>query len=401
MYDVLHGVKVIEVAAWLFAPSCGTILTDWGADVFKIEPADNGGDPYRGFFHNGPVNPTIELANRGKRSVALDLSSESGREALQRLVADADVFVTSLLPGPRGRLKIDVEDIRAANPSIVYVRASGYGFRGPDAETPGYDAAAAWARGGFADFLTPAGAQEPIPPPGGIGDCVGGLTMAGAIAAAMFKRERTGQPSVVDVSLLGAALWMNATVLMSHANPGPDGPAMQKRERGSARNPLTNNYKTKDGRWIALVVIQSDPHWRSFCEHLGRPDLFDDPRFMDFEARMTNARELVALLDDEFGSRTVADWRERLRGFTGVWDVNQAPAEVVSDPQVLANGYVVPGQGPGPALQAIASPVQFDEKALGPVPRAPEHGAHTDESLLTVGYSWDEIIAMKVAGAVL
>jgi crotonobetainyl-CoA:carnitine CoA-transferase CaiB-like acyl-CoA transferase len=225
--------------------------------------------------------------------------------------------------------------------------------------------------------------------------------MAGAVAAALFKRERTGQPSVVDVSLLGTALWMNATVLMTHANPGPEGPAMAPRDRRQPRNPLTNSYKAKDGRWIALVVIHPDPHWRNFCEHIGRMDLFDDARFVDFEARMTNAHLLVTILDEEFLSRTSAEWRKRLKGFTGVWDVNQTPAEVTIDPQVLANGYVVPGQDPGPHLQAVASPVQFDEQPLGPVPRAPEYGAHTDNTLLDAGYPWDEIIAMKVAGATL
>src|SRR5439155_7488813 len=155
---------------------------------------------------------------------------------------DADVFVTSYLPDTRARLRIDVEDVRAANPSIIYVRASGYGPRGADAETPGYDAAAAWARAGFAEYLTPPEAPDPTPPPGGIGDCVGGLTAAGAIAAALFKRERTGVASIVDTSLLGSALWMNATILMTHANPGPDGPAMQRRDRLATRNPLSNNY---------------------------------------------------------------------------------------------------------------------------------------------------------------
>jgi crotonobetainyl-CoA:carnitine CoA-transferase CaiB-like acyl-CoA transferase len=401
MYDVLSGVKVVEVAAWLFGPSCGAILADWGADVVKIEPTTNGGDPYRGFFHTGPVNPTIELANRGKRSVALDLSTSAGQETLSRLVADADVFTTSYLPASRGRLRIDVDDIRAANPSIIYVRASGYGPRGPDAETPGYDAAAAWARAGFADFLTPPEAADPIPPPGGIGDCVGGLAAAGAIAAALFKRERTGVASVVDVSLLGTALWMNATILMSHANPGPDGPVMYRRDRFTPPNPLTNNYRTKDGRWIALVVIQPDPHWRSFCEHIDHPDLVDDPRFVDFHARKAHARELVELLDAEFSKRTLAEWRERLDGFTGVWDVNQSPQEVVDDPQVLANGYITAGQDPGPAMQAVASPAQFDGQALGPVSRAPEHGQHTEELLLACGYSWDEIGALKEVEVVL
>jgi crotonobetainyl-CoA:carnitine CoA-transferase CaiB-like acyl-CoA transferase len=401
VYDVLDGVKVLEVAAWLFAPSCGTILADWGADVVKIEPPTNGGDPYRGFFHNGPVNPTIELANRGKRSVALDLASDTGHDALSRLVADADVFVTSRLPDVQRRLRITLDDIRAINPSVVYVRATGYGPRGPNAETPGYDAAAVWARGGFADWLTPEGADDPIPPPGGIGDCVGGLTMAGAISAALFKRERTGEPSVIDVSLLGSALWMNATILMSHANPGPNGPAFHTRDRLAPPNPLSNNYRTRDGRWIALVVIQPDPHWGSFCAHIDRPDLLEDPRFGDFQARMEHAEELVEILDTEFASRTLAEWRRCLDGFTGVWDVNQSPSEILEDSQVIANGYLCEADGPGPSVRAVASPVQFGEQPLGPVRRAPDHGAHSDETLLAAGYSWDQIVAMKVSGAVL
>jgi crotonobetainyl-CoA:carnitine CoA-transferase CaiB-like acyl-CoA transferase len=399
VYDVLEGVRVVEVAAWLFAPSCGAILADWGAEVLKIEPTTNGGDPYRGFFHNGPINPTIELANRGKRSVALDLSSAGGHDALLRVVSDADVFITSMLPRVQRRLRITPDDIRSANPSVIYVRATGYGPRGPDAETPGYDAAVVWARGGFADWLTPPDADDPIPPPGGIGDCVGGLTMAGAVAAALYKRERSGRAPTIDVSLLASALWMNATVVMAHANPGPNGPLFHTRDRLSPPNPLSNNYRTADGRWIALVVIQPDPHWRSFCEHLGRLDLFADPHFVDFHARMAHAHELVEILDAEFATRTVAEWRQRLEGFTGVWDVNQSPAELVDDPQVVANGYLPQGDEGGPSMRAVASPVQFDALPLGPVRRAPAHGADTDETLMDAGYSRDEIVEMKVSGA--
>ena len=401
MYDVLAGVKVVEVAAWLFAPSCGAILADWGADVVKIEQVANGGDPYRGFFHTGPVNPTIELANRGKRSVAVDLSTPGGREVLRRLLADADVFVTSLLPGSRGRLGIDVDDVRAVNPSIIYVRASGHGPQGPDAETPGYDAAVVWARSGFAAFLTPPDAPQPPPQPGGIGDCVGGLSGAAAIAAALFKRERTGRPSEVDISLLHGGVWMNATVLMMAANAGPEGSLMQLTSRREMRNPLVNTYKTKDDRWLALVVIQPDPFWRSFCEHIDRVDLVDDPRFVDFQARMANCTELIDLLDDVFGARTLGEWIDRLQTFEGVWAVNQVPDEVVEDPQVIANGYLVPGEEPGPPLTVVTAPAQFDGQALTSLRRAPEHGQHTEEVLLACGYSWDDIAELKEQSAVI
>jgi len=400
-YDVLAGVKVVEVAAWLFAPSCGAILADWGADVLKIETPHHGGDPYRGYFHPGPVNPTIELANRGKRSVALDLSTAGGRDALLRFVADADVFVTSLLPGPRARLRIEVSDIRAVNPSIVYVRASGYGTRGPEAETPGYDAAASWARAGFADFLTPPDSSQPIPPPGGIGDCVGGLTGAGAVAAALYKRATTGAPVDVDVSLLHSGMWMNATVLMMQANAGPEGSQMRRMDRRASPNPLVNSYRTKDGRWLWMVVIQPDPHWRSFCEHIGRPELIAEPRFADFHARMEHNTELIEILDEVFASATLDEWRERLRTFSGVWDVNQTPQEVVDDQQARANAFVASGVEPGPPLTAVTSPAQFDNVVMTAVPRAPEHGQHTEEVLLEHGYTWDEISALRDQGAIL
>ncbi|MGF7235259.1 MAG: CaiB/BaiF CoA transferase family protein [Frankia sp.] len=400
-YDLLAGVKVVEVAAWLFAPSCGAILADWGADVIKVEPTTNGGDPYRGFFHTGPVNPTIELANRGKRSVAVDLSTPAGREVLTRLVAEADVFVTNLLPDSRGRLGIDLADIRAANPQVIYVRASGYGPAGPDAETPGFDAAVAWARVGIAQFLTPPDASQPIHPPGGIGDCVGGLAGAGAVAAALVKRGRTGVASEVDISLLAGGMWMNATVLMMEANAGPEGSPMRGVDRRAVRNPLSNSYRTKDGRWLSMVVIQPDPHWRSFCEHVGQPEWADDPRFVDFHARMTNNRELIGLLDEVFASRGLDEWRAALSTFSGVWDVLQTPAEVVRDQQVLANGYLLAGQEPGPPLSAVASPAQFDGQPLTGARRAPEHGQHTEEILLACGYSWDDIAALKDQGAII
>ena len=400
-YDLLAGVKVIEVAAWLFAPTCGAILTDWGADVIKVEPTTNGGDPYRGYFHNGPVNPTIELANRGKRSVAIDLATPAGHEVLLQLIADADVFVTSLMSGSRGRLGINLADIRAVNPSIIYVRASGYGPRGPQAQTPGFDAAAAWARVGIAQFLTTPDAYQPTHPPGGIGDCVGGLAGAGAVAAALFKRERTGIASEVDLSLLASGLWMNATVLMMEANAGPDGSLMSRPDRRTVRNPLSNSYRTKDERWMSMVVIQPDPHWRSFCEHIGRPEWADDPRFVDFEARMTHNRELIALVDEVFASRTLEEWRAALATFTGVWDVLLTPAEVVRDPQVRANDYLVPAQEPGPPLSGVASPAQFDGQPITAVSRAPEHGQHTEEILLACGYSWDDIAALKAQGAII
>lgn len=401
MYDILKGIKVVEVASWLFAPACGAVLADWGADVIKIESVRNGGDPYRGFFNTGTVNATLELANRGKRSVALDLASTEGRDTLLKIVADADVYVTSLLPSRRAKLGLDVGDIRAANPSIIFVRASGYGPRGPDAQTGGFDVAAAWARSGIAQFITPPNAEAPVPPPGGIGDCVGGLTGAGAVAGALFKRERSGEPSVIDVSLLHSSLWMSATVLSLLANAGDDGPRQVPVGRTNARNPLMNTYRTGDGRWLWMAVIQPDPKWPDFCHHIGRPDLLEDARFGDFHARMENSGELIRILDEVFASRSLEEWKQALETFDGVWDPVQTPEEVLSDPQVLANEFMATGEEPGPPLHVVSSPAQFDEKPLGTIRRAPEHGQHTEEVLLEAGCTWDEINALKERGAVM
>ncbi|WP_026239333.1 CaiB/BaiF CoA transferase family protein [Parafrankia discariae] len=400
MYDVLDGVRVVEVSAWLFAPTCGAILADWGADVVKIEPVE-GGDPYRGYFGTGRVAPTIELANHGKRSVAVDLRTEDGRGVLSKLVRDADVFVTSLLPESRQRLRIDLDDIRAENPNIIYARATGQGIRGPEAEVGGFDLASAWARSGIANYLTQPGATQPVRQPGGTGDCVGGLSLAGAVAAALYKRERTGIPSEIDTSLMHAGLWMFAVVLNMEANRDVGGVDMTRNSRTDMANPLVNSYRTKDDRWIWLVVIQPDPHWESLCEHVGRPELATDERFATFEARTRNHRECIRELDGAFASGTLNEWRQRLATFSGVWAVCQTVPEILSDPQVTANGYLSPIDGHGVEARSVTSPVQFDQTPLGPVRAAPEHGQQTEEILLEHDYSWDDIVALKNSGVIL
>ena len=398
MYELLSGVRVVEVAAWLFAPSAGAILSDWGADVIKVEHPETG-DPYRGYFRTRDVSPAIELANRGKRSVALDLTTADGREVLYRLVEGADVFVTSFLPDVRRKLGIDLDDIRARNADVIYVRTTGHGPKGPDAEVGGFDLAACWARAGFSDFLTAPGAAQPVQQPGGIGDCVGGLGVAGGVSAALFRRERTGEATEIDVSLLHGGLWMFSVVLMNLANEAASGHKVARHQRMEVPNPLVNSFRAKDDRWLWLVLLQPDPHWPSLCEHLGRPDLIDDPRFADFAARAEHRAECVGVLDEVFATRTLDEWRVALKTFTGVWAPNQSPAEVLVDPQVVANGYISESDD-GANVQIVTSPVQFGGRALGDVRRAPEHGQHTEEVLLEQGFSWDAITELKESGAI-
>ncbi len=404
MQDVLAGIRVVEVAAWTFVPISGAVLAEWGADVIKIEPPSSG-DPQRGLVSSGlvpgaeGVNFMFEIPNRGKRSVALDLSTDDGRELLYRLVESADVFVTNYLPDVRARLGIDVDDIRRRNPNIIYVRGHGQGARGPEAGKGGFDGASFWARGGLAMAFKDAPAEWPVDQRPAFGDVLGGLTIAGGIAAAIARRERTGAASVVDVSLLGLGLWsLGPEVTSSKLYEGVELPTF---DRDSTPNPLVGTYPTKDGRFISLILLQADRFWPDLAAHLDRPDLLDDPRFKDAAARYENRRECIQVLRDIFRTRTYDEWRERLQTLQGVWAPLQTPLEVHDDPQVVANGYLEPIESDGGSRFVLpANPVQFDETPAS-VRRAPDHGEHTDEVLLELGLSYDEIIEHKISGAVL
>jgi len=403
MAGALDGVKVLEVAAWTFVPAAGAVLADWGADVIKVEHPVTG-DPQRGLRTMGllpggetAVNFIIEQPNRGKRSLGLDISSDHGQELLAKLVEQSDVFLTSFLPDVRQRLKIDVEHIRAINPDIVYARGTGQGAKGPESGKGGYDGASYWARGGVSDALTPACAEFPIGGRPAFGDLAGGMSIAGGIAAALFQRERTGVAPIVDVSLLGLAMWMLSPDIVACGLYG--GEPMGKFS-GRSPIPLVGFYKTKDDRYLTLMLLQGDRFWPELCEHIGRPELATDERYTTDLARMTNNAEVFALLDETFASRTLEEWKEALATMTGVWAPVQTAAELVGDPQVQANGYLSNVNVDGTDFDLVASPVQLDETPVQLTP-APEHGQHTEEILLEIGIDWDEIARGKESGAIL
>jgi crotonobetainyl-CoA:carnitine CoA-transferase CaiB-like acyl-CoA transferase len=403
--DVLAGIKVLEVAAWTFVPAAGAVLAEWGADVLKVEHPV-GGDPQRGLISSGlvpagagGVNYMIEVPNRGKRSIGIDLTTAGGREILLKLAAQSDVFLTNYLPHVRTKLGIDVDDIRAANPDIIYVRGSGHGTKGPDADKPGYDGVSYWSRGGIAAALTPPTADWPTGSRPAFGDVMGGMTLAGGIAAALFRRERTGVASTVDVSLLGLAAW-NLSPDVTSAKLYENSP-IPVFDRSSSPNPLVGNYRTKDGRYITLMMLQSDKFWAEVVGLLGRGELLTDDRFADGASRFHNRVELIKIFDETFASKTLEEWKTALASLSGAWGPLQTAVELHDDADVVANGYIpmVTAQT-GAQFAMPANPVQFDETPVVPS-GAPEHGQHTEEVLLELGLSWEDIARHKEQGDVL
>jgi crotonobetainyl-CoA:carnitine CoA-transferase CaiB-like acyl-CoA transferase len=401
MEPAFDGVRVIELAQWVFVPVAGALLADWGADVIRIERPE--GDPYRGLAtqgigtDSGGVNLSVALAGRGKRSMALDLRREEGRAIVHQLLAGADVFLTNLRPGALQRLGLDADTLTDRYPSLVYARGHGYGVRGPDADHAGYDASAFWARGGLAHVLTPPEQSDPIAQRGAMGDRNGAMALAFGIAAALLRRTRTGRGSIVDVSLLATAMWTLSSDVLA-ALQG------QKPRAGSAGgayvNPLVGTYRTSDGRHIQLVFLEADRYWSDFCRLLGRDDLVEDPRFADLAARREHAEECVAVLRREFAARTFAEWKTLLSGLDAPWAPVQAVEELLEDPQVLANDYLgeVKVEG-GEGYRLPAVPLQVDERPP-PLRRAPEHGEHTEAVLVELGYTWDEIAELGRGGVI-
>jgi crotonobetainyl-CoA:carnitine CoA-transferase CaiB-like acyl-CoA transferase len=400
--DVFGGVRVLELAGWLFAPTCGMMLADWGAEVIKIEnPA--GGDNYRGLVlpgSTGAINYAMEMANRNKKSIAIDLKTGAGRDILLKLVAGADVLITNYLPQVLDRLGLGVDVLREANPALIIARAHGFGVRGEGASRPAYDATAFWSRGGVEQSIAPEGLAEPLPQRGGLGDRYGGTHLAFGIAGALFRRERTGEGSIIDVSLLSTAMFAVASdVLAAMQGAFRPSPALGK-PRTTLPNPLAANYRTADDRWFMLCCLQSDRYWTDVCRIIGHPELQHDERYRDAAARGENSAALVELFERAFASKALADWRAPFDAAGIPWGAYQRPDEVVIDPQVVANGYLAELERDGVRFQLPAGAVQFDEQPATLRP-APALGEHTDEMLAELGFDWEQVIQLKVDGAVL
>jgi crotonobetainyl-CoA:carnitine CoA-transferase CaiB-like acyl-CoA transferase len=404
MTQILDGVRILEVAEHTFVPAASALLSDWGAEVIKIEHVERG-DAMRGLESTGmaaiagDVHALLEHSNRGKRSLGLDLTSDDGLDILYKLAATSDVFLTNKLPSVRAKLKIGVDEIRAANPNIIYARGTGQGERGPDADKGSYDSLAFWARAGIAlSAMRPEYDLVPMPPSPGFGDSLGAMTIAGGIMGALFHRERSGEATTVDISLLATGMWamgqaLALSVLMNQPWAMPPNEEL-------ARNPLVGLYQTKDGRAVMLTCLQAGKYWPPLCEVIGRPELATDPRFADHVSLMTNSREAVAILTEVFARATVDEWRARLEPFVGQWTVVQHTLETVADPQSVANGYMQDCQtASGTPFKLVAAPVQYDEQPAKPE-RAPEFNEQGDDILGELGLDWDTIVELKVRGVV-
>jgi crotonobetainyl-CoA:carnitine CoA-transferase CaiB-like acyl-CoA transferase len=408
MTAVMSGIRILEVAEHTFVPAASAILADWGADVIKVEHVERG-DAMRGLastgvmdLGSGNVHVILEHSNRGKRSIALDLSSEEGREILYRLAASCDVFLTNKVPHVVRQLRIDVDDIRAHNEKIVYVRGTGWGARGPDADKGGYDMLGYWCRSGIAYGAKPPEREQPMAQPGpAYGDSIGAMTIAGGICAALLHRERTGDAPEVDVSLLGTGLWaLGAGVALSLQLGTPCQQPPPARERPFI-NPLTNMYRTRDARWVMLSCLQGFKYWPEFCRTIDRPELVDDPRFASAEAFREHAVVGVEIVEAEIAKLTLSEWRDRLQHFSGQWTPVLNSLEAAEDPQVVANGYVQEVLSKdGERFRLVAAPVQFDGAPSVPH-RAPDFNEHGDDILTgELGLEWEEVVQLKLDGVV-
>jgi crotonobetainyl-CoA:carnitine CoA-transferase CaiB-like acyl-CoA transferase len=307
------------------------------------------------------------------------------------------VFLVSLLPDARKRLGIDVDHIRQLNPRIIYAAGSGQGAFGAEAGQGGYDAMTFWARGGVAAAVTPDG-QHPVGmPTGAFGDSLSGAIFAGGIAAAIAHRERTGEGTIVDGSLLASAMWaMQAGIVGSSVL---DVEALPKMTRLASPNPLVGTFRTKDDRYVALNMLQPDRYWPPLCEAMGRPDLIDHPVFGTAEKRAAHLHQTLAELDAIFATRTLAEWQEILGRQPGQWDVLKKMGELRTDPQALANGYIqTVDYGDGRQLEMVAAPVQFGRTPARLRP-APELGADTDDVLTEIGMTEEQILEARIGGA--
>ncbi len=393
----MEGVRVVELGLWIAGPSCGGVLADWGADVIKIEPL--AGDPFRGlaWLYPGSVNPPFELDNRGKRSVAIDITTTEGRALIDDLLSEADVLLTNYRSAGLERAGLDHASLTAAYPRLVYAHVSGYGLDGDERDRAAYDVGAFYSRGGIGAALTPPGSDLPYPR-GGMGDHMTGLAAAGGVAAALYSRELTGEGQVVSTSLLRNGAYMHGWDHNVTARLDID---TEPVTRSGPPNPLINGYRCGDDKWVWLLGMEADRHWPQVVRALDRATWEHDERFATIEARRDNSHELVAAMDEVLATRSREEWAMIFDTHDVWWARVQTTLDMRHDPQARAAGCFVPAPLPdGEVVEMVASPVDFSSTNWVVRDPVPELGQHTEIVLMELGKGWDEIEQLKQAGAI-
>ena len=394
--NIFSGLKVVDLASFIAGPSAAVILSDFGADVIKVEPPN--GELWR-HANNMPPQPVSDeaypwhLNNRNKRGVALDLKSPDARKVLEKLIKWADVLIVNTPHPARARLKLEYPDVVGWNPRLIYADVTGFGDSGPDANLPGFDITSYWARSGLLSMTRDAGAP-PTWPVAGSGDNATAVGLYSAIVTALYRRERTGKGSHVTTSLLAEGVW-SASVSIQAALC--EAKFFGLHDRAHPANAAMNVYRAKDDVWFVLIVTPDK--LALVAKAIGRADLLTDPRFSDPTKLLANMPQLVAILDEVFGAQPMAHWDDVFNGVHVTFGPVRGPQEVINDPQLRLNDVIIPLEGAGGRLTStISSPIQVHGIAKVPARRGPALGEHNEEVLKQLGFSASEIDGLRASG---
>jgi len=396
MASALDGIKVVELSTWFAGPTCGMWLGEHGADVVRVEPIE--GDPLRGIMGSGALPAELantynwmwEMANRSKRCITLDLKQEESRKIMHKMVAEADVFLANLRPATLKRAKMDYDTLNKINPRLVYCNITGYGSKGPGADWQAFDETAFWTRSGIMSTMGEPGTPA-VPLRGAMGDHTTGMFALGGISMALYSREKTGKGQLVELSLYANGMWVAGVDIQGALVYNME---MGRVSRLTQGNPLYNTYVAKDDKWFMFQMLQTDRFWPGVCKVLGRGDLM--AKYPNHTDLVKNSAALIKILDAEFAKQPRDYWARRFDDNGIIWAPAQTPTEVIRDPVALENEYIIEydhfSYG---KLKGIRCPI----KLMGTPERtpfgAPEFGQHTEEVLLELGYTWEDIGAFK------
>jgi crotonobetainyl-CoA:carnitine CoA-transferase CaiB-like acyl-CoA transferase len=396
---IFDGLKVLDCASFIAAPAAATVLSDFGADIIKIEPPGMG-DPYRD-LPKLPGYPVSEhnfawlLESRNKKSLALDLTKPEAQAVLYKLVAESDVFITNMPPLVRSKLGITYDHLAHLNERLIYASFTGYGEKGEEADKPGFDSSAYWARSGLMDLVRADTNTTPARSIAGMGDHPCAMAFYGAIVTALYQREKTGKGAHVASNLMANGVWAASLLAQAKLCGAKFG---ERRPRERALNAVTNHYQCKDGRWIILSLLNEDRQWPTLARCIGREDLIDDPRFATRPDRHARSVELIKIFDEVFATKDLAEWRKLLDGNGLVFGVVGILDDIPNDKQMLDNEVLVPFEND--TMLTISSPIWIDGARKVQPRKPPAVGEHSDEILRQAGYDEATIGTLRASGAV-